>query len=86
MSGTPPAASTLALSSLLIDGGDCGAVGASARPLLVVPLLGAFLPPNQPMISCLVRVARWRAANAVVVCGLLSWAGLRCCSTPPAVS
>ena len=68
MSGTPPAASTLAFSSLETWGGDCGAAASALEAPLLVPL-AAFLPPNQPMIYCLVRVARCRAAKAVVVCG-----------------
>ena len=82
MSGTPPAASTLALSSLETWGGDCGVVVASARPLLGVPLLGAFLPPNQPMIYCLVSVARSCGESSGGV--LLFGEGLLLCSTPPA--
>ena len=62
MSGTPPAATTLALSSLEICGGDCGAAASARAAPLLVPF-AAFLPPNQPMIYCLVRVARWCAAK-----------------------
>ena len=57
MSGTPPAASTLALSSLEICGGDCGAAASALAAPLLVPF-AAFLPPNQPMIgdgSCALR-------------------------------
>ena len=58
MSGTPPAASTLAFSSRETCGGDCGVAASALAAPLLVPLLGAFLPPNQPMIgdgSCALR-------------------------------
>ena len=82
MSGTPPAASTLALSSRLICGGDCGgAASARAAPLLAP--FAAFLPPNQPMIYCFGKRRALVRRNAVVV---YSFLGRACCCSyaPPA--